>query len=112
MILIILAIWFGYKKARDTGRNPYLWAAICAGAYIGAQVLVAVAFGFAIGIGIEVAGWSETLYDDLAWVITIVGIAASFLSIWLIFRYLDKIPNDEPPQEPPPPPTFDQSDQS
>lgn len=111
MLLVILAIWFGYKKAKATGRNPYLWAAICGGTYIVVQMLVGVGFGVAISLGVEFRGWPDSTYDDLTWLITIVAIAASFLSLYLLFRYLDRIPPDDAPQLPPPPPTFERDDQ-
>lgn len=112
MILAILAVWFGYKKARDTGRNGILWGAICGGAFIGVQFFVALAIGITIGIGIEAFGWSETLYEDLEWVITIVAIAASVIALWLLFRFLDRMPVQGSVDVPPPPPTFEQDGKS
>jgi hypothetical protein len=111
MLLVILAIWFGYKKAKATGRNPFLWAAVAGLTYAGVQLLVGMAFGVAIGLGIELLGWPESTYDDLTWLITIVAIAASLLSIYLLFRYLDRVPTDDEATPPPPPPTFEQNDQ-
>ncbi len=108
MILAILAIWFGYRKARDTGRNPFLWAAICGGTFIGVQLLVGFGIGVILGVGVEAFGWSETVYEDYNWVYTICAMAASILSVYLLFRYLDRIPAEEPTIQPPPPPTFDQ----
>lgn len=108
MILAILAIWFGYKKARDTGRNPFLWAAICGGTFIGVQLLVEFFIRVIMGVGVEAFGWSETVYEDFSWVYTIVAMAASILSVYLLFRFLDHVPDEEPATEPPPPPTFDQ----
>ena len=107
MILAILAVWFGYKKARDTGRNGFLWGAICGGAFIGVQFFVALAIGITIGIGIELFGWSETLYEDLEWVITIVAVAASVVALWLLFKFLDRMPAEQAVDIPPPPPTFE-----
>lgn len=106
MILAILAVWFGYKKARDTGRNGVLWGAICGGTFIGVQFFAALVIGITIGIGIEVFGWSETLYEDLEWVITIGAIAASVIALWLLFKFLDRMPAGESTDLPPPPPTF------
>jgi FtsH-binding integral membrane protein len=107
MILFILAAFFAYKKAKSTGRSGILWALITAGVYIGTQFLFALGIGLFLAIGVELFGWSETIYDDFNLLITAVCIIASFGSVWLVFRYLDKIPEEETFISPPPPPTFD-----
>jgi cytochrome c biogenesis protein CcdA len=106
MLFAILAIWFGYKKAKDTGRNPILWGAICGATFIGAQLLTGIVFGIFIGFGIALWGWPETLYDDLSWLITIAAIIVSLGLVWVIFRFLDRVPEDDTAFPPPPPPTF------
>lgn len=107
MILAILAIWFGYKRAKATGRNPFLWAAICGGTFIGVQWIVAIALTVLIGVGVEGFGWSETLYDDLSWLIYLLAIVASIICLLLLFRFLDKVPQEPVADAPPPPPAFD-----
>jgi len=107
MILFILAAYLAYKKAKSTGRNGFLWAFITAGVFIAAQLFVAFAIGLFLAVGVEIFGWSEAVYDDFNFLITAVSIVASFGSIWLVFRYLDKIPEEEIFTSPPPPPTFD-----
>lgn len=111
MILAILAIWFGYKKARDTGRNGVLWGAICGATFIGVQFLVSFGVSILVGVGIAVWGWKETLYDDLTWVITLAAIIASVVALLVLFKFLDRIPEEPIVDEPPPPPTFN-DDQS
>ena len=107
MLLTILAIWFGYKKAKATGRNPILWAFICGVTFIGTQLLTAVLIGITIGIGIELRGWPENLYEKYEILITIASIAVSIVSLLLLFRYLDRVPEEKGPvEEPPPPPIF------
>lgn len=106
MLFTILAIWFGYKKARDTGRNPILWAAICGVTFIGVQMLVGLGAGVAIGIGIAFAGWEESAFETYSWLISLVAIAFAFVSLYLLYRYLDRVPDVEGPYGPPPPPNF------
>lgn len=107
MLLAILAIWFGYKKAKATGRNPVLWAAICGAAFIGMQLLTALVIGITVGIGVELRGWPETIYDDYQWIVTVISIVVSIISLLLVFKYLDRIPENAPlVQQPPPPPIF------
>jgi ABC-type glycerol-3-phosphate transport system permease component len=107
MILFILAAFMAYKKAQSTGRSGILWALITAAVYIGTQLLFALGIGLFLGIGVELFGWSETIYDDWNLLITAVCIIASFGGVWLVFRYLDKLPAEETFVSPPPPPTFD-----
>lgn len=111
MLLTIFAIIFGYRKARDTGRNPVLWAAICGGAFIGTQLMVTFGAGIVIGLGVALLGWKESLFDDLTWVITLVAIVLSVVVLLLLFRYLDRIPPEESQIAPPPPPRFPVDDQ-
>jgi small-conductance mechanosensitive channel len=106
MLLVILAIWLGYKKARDSGRNPYLWAFISAAVFIGTQVVVGLLIGGVIGFGIAFWGWRETAFNDSAIIITIISIVASIGSLILVLWYLDRLPDDGVTGEPPPPPTF------
>ncbi|MDQ3130290.1 MAG: hypothetical protein M3Q99_05965 [Acidobacteriota bacterium] len=110
MLFAILAAWFGYKKGRDTGRNPFLWAFIAAGAFIGTQLLCALGIGVFLALGVELWGWSETLYDTYSPIITIVSVVASFIALLAVFRYLDKIPQQKIFDAPPPPPEFKHPD--
>jgi hypothetical protein len=112
MLLAILAVIFGYRKARDTGRNPFLWAAICGGAFIGTQLIVTFGAGIVLGLGVAFLGWNETLFDDFGWVITLIAIVLSIVVMWLIFKYLDRVPADDPQSTPPPPPIFHEDDRS
>ena len=109
MIIAILAFWFGYKKGRDSGRNPVLWSVICGGSFIGVQLLVGLAIGIFMGVGIATLGWSESVYEDYQIFITLAAIAASIVTLLLILRYLDRIPDEPVDRDPPPPPTFNQN---
>ena len=106
MILFILAAYFAYKKANSTGRSGIAWALITAAVYLGIQILLALGIGVFIGLGITFFGWSESLFDDLNILISIICAVAGFGGVWLVFRYLDKTPKEESIPLPPPPPTF------
>ncbi len=103
MIFAIFAFWFGYKKAKATGRNAVAWSLLCGGGFLGAQLLVSLAGGVALGLGGELYSWSEETMATYELIITIVAIAVSILTVVLLFRYLDRVP-DEPIETPPPPP--------
>lgn len=107
MIFALISAWLAYKKARDTNRNAILWAIIAAVTFIGTQLLVQLGFGILLGIGIELRGWSADIIDTYSLPITIFAVIISFLSTWLVLRYLDKMPEDEAFVSPPPPPDFD-----
>jgi hypothetical protein len=108
MLLVVLAIWFGFKKARATGRHPILWAFICAAAFIGTQLFAGFAVGVALGIGREFLKWPETTSDDYRIVITGIALVASLVVMYFIFRYLDRSAIRVPEKlVEPPPPRFD-----
>ena len=111
MILIILAIWFGYKKGRDSGRNPYLWAAIAGGVFIGTQIVVGLGFGILLAIGQEIWAWDDAVLDSYSVVISILALVLSLVALWLVFRFLDKRPIEAMDSAPPPPPTFNPTDE-
>ena len=109
MLLAVLAFYFGYKKGNESGRGGLKWSLISGFTFIGIQLAVAFGAGIFIGLGIELWGWKQNLYDDLTWVITIASILLSVIPLMLIFRYLDRVP-DEPVMIAPPPPTFDRNE--
>jgi hypothetical protein len=106
MLLAILAFYWGYKKAKATGRNAALWSVICGVTFIGIQLLIGFGIGFLIAIGTQFWGWDEKMLDQYSILITIVSFVPAIVTLVLIFRYLDKIPDDGVQSVPPPPPTF------
>lgn len=100
--LAVLAVWFGYKKARDTGRNGVLWGAICGTAFLGVQFVVSTGVGVIMAIGIKLLGWSE----DYQLVMTITGLVAGIVTLVILFKYLDRVPEGKSNAAPPPPPNF------
>lgn len=110
MIFAIVSAWLAYKKARDTNRNAVLWAATAAATYIGTQLVVQLAVGTLLGVGIAALGWSDAVLETYTIPATILSIIASFGSTWLVLRYLDRMPDDES-YNAPPPPNFDRNNQ-
>ena len=109
MILAIITAYLAYKRAKENGRNGLLWAAVGAGVFIGAQLVVSLGAGVLAGFGIAILGWPESLYEEAIFVgpVTVIGIGASILASWILLRYLGKPIDQEPADLPPPPPTFD-----
>ena len=109
MLLAILAVWFGYKKARDTGRNAILWGILCGGAFIGIQLLMGIGIGMIMALGVELWGWSESIFTDYELAVSVIAWVPGIVTLWLLFRYLDRVPEAPAAIEPPPPPpTFGQ----
>lgn len=103
MIFALISAWLAYKKAKDTNRNAILWAIIAAVTFIGTQLLFQFGFGILLGLGIEFQGWSPEIVETYSLPITIIAVIFSFISTWLVLRYLDKMPEEETFITPPPP---------
>ena len=107
MILLILAVWYGYKKARDTGRNKFAWAAISGGVFLGIQFVVAFALGVLAVIGQQLWGWDIAERGVFNALVSIIAVVLSVIGLMLVFKYLDRVPDEAPLDRPPPPPDFE-----
>ena len=105
MIFAIISAFLAYRKAKDNGRNGWLWALIAAATFIGTQFVVALALGIFLGIILGVTGRTEEDVKMAELAITALAIVLSFVTTWLLLRYLDKAPQEEVLITPPPPPT-------
>lgn len=106
MILVIIAAIMAYRKAVATERNGWKWAAITSGAFIGTQLIIQLTGGIFLGIGIEFFDWHPSVLETYGLLITIISVVLSFIVMWLILRYLDKVPEEQIFTPPPPPPNF------
>ncbi|MDI1242229.1 MAG: hypothetical protein PSX80_09950 [bacterium] len=106
MLLAIVAAVLAYQKAKASGRNPWLWAFIGVAVYIGVQLLIGVAAGMLILVGIAVLGWSESAFTAYELPINIVAIIGALAATWGLLKFLDRVPAEEIAAPPPPPPTF------
>jgi len=59
-----------------------------------------------LGIGAGIYGWDVKIYDQYSILISLLSLIPAGLALWLIFKYLDRIPDDPFTNSPPPPPTF------
>ncbi|MBX3244500.1 MAG: hypothetical protein KF685_08595 [Acidobacteria bacterium] len=112
MILAILTAVLAYRRAKESGRSGLLWALAGAGVYIGTQMFVTFAIG--IGLGIAIVAWEldENIFYRYEIVFSIIAIAMSLFTSWLLLRYLSREPAaDEAPEIPPPPPDFSSNQQ-
>lgn len=106
-ITIIFTI-FAYKTAKSSGRNAGGWALITFGIGFGIQVVIP----FIIGIIIAVVKMSrgktpEQIINEnegFAGILNILTFSLSFISCFLILRYLSKTPKEDSFTTPPDPP--------
>ena len=110
-ITIFIATYFTYKTAKDTNRNAVGWALLTFAVGFGSQIIIPVIILIIIAIAMSLSGKPLTNIDQLPWsmgtIIYLVGIAASFVGIWLILRRVSQFPDDETFIAPPSPPSFD-----
>ena len=104
MILAIVFAILAYQKAKASGRSGWLWAFIALAVYIGVQLLAGLAIGVLLGIGVAVMGWPESVFTAYEIVINIVAIVGAIVASWLLLKYLDRVPDEQPMMMPPPPP--------
>ena len=108
MIFAIVAAFLAYKKALSSGRKGWVWGLAGLAVYIDVQLLIGVAAGMIIMVGILALGWPESAISDYELPINIVAVAGAFAATWGLLKFLDRIPQEEAyaSTPPPPPPTF------
>jgi hypothetical protein len=109
IVVIIVATYQVYKTARDTGRNPAIWALITfvvgAGIQIALPIVAVMIYaGILLGSGTPAAGLEEAV-STFSIVVTLIGLALSLAAVWLILRMVSKIPEEKSFAAPPAPPT-------
>ncbi len=111
LIAVIVAVYQIYKTARDTGRSAVGWALLTLGVGFGLQLILPMLIGAIIAVFMAASGKSiPEIQDSIQNIAVLIGIGslvASFVGIWLIMRFVSKIPEDNSFVAPPPPPPFD-----
>lgn len=107
MLIAIITAWIAYTKAKESGRNGWLWGMVAVAVFIGTQYLTAIVIGIVLGLLVAFGKADERIFDDANLVVSAIAIAASLFASWLLFKYLDR-PNfmTEELGGPPPPPVF------
>jgi 4-amino-4-deoxy-L-arabinose transferase-like glycosyltransferase len=105
MIFAIVAAILGYRKAKDSGRNGWLWAFIATATFIGTQFVTALVLGIAFGLYLVSSGRSENEIASFELVITIIAVVLSLAATWGVLKFLDRVPPSDNYSQPPPPPT-------
>lgn len=106
-IAIFIATYYIYKTAKDTNRNAIGWALLTFAVGFGLQIVLPSIILIAIVVAMTISGKRLTNVDELPWsadiIISLFGLAASFVGIWLIMRRVSTISDEEVFNAPPPP---------
>lgn len=110
VFIVVLSIQI-YRTARDNGYNAPMWTAVTAVGFFIIQFVVGLAVGLVLLLGAYFWDWPTTLIEDYQFFIGLVAMIPAFIFVWLIWRHVNVIRDDETAPGPPPPPTFN-DDQS
>ena len=113
LVAVVIATYHVYKTAKDNERNAIGWALLTFAVGFGTQIIFPVIVGFGIAVVMLASGSSmeeiQGFVQNITMIIGIVCLILSFVGIWLIMRYVVRIPeNNTFISPPPPPPTFDE----
>jgi hypothetical protein len=106
IILTIVLLWQVYKAAKESGRSGLLWTVLAFVGSIALQFLIGLFLGIVFMAGSALWGWPEDLLAKLIWPINILALAINAVLLWLLIKYLSRVPDSEFVTPPPPPPNF------
>lgn len=110
IVVIFVVTYQVYKTARDTGRNAALWGVLTFCVGFGLQWVIPILLGIIIGVVWMASGTDpsdlQTRIQGPAQIIGIACLLASFVALWLIMRYVSRVPDVPIIAAPPPPPNF------
>jgi hypothetical protein len=117
MIFAIVSGYLAYKHALAAGKNQWLWCFIGIGIFILTQLIVGAGFGILIAFYLGFSNVPESTFDSTfdetlkqySAIINVFAIVCSFVSMWLLLKYLDRVPREEVFIQPPPPPSFNET---
>lgn len=108
IVVLIVAPILAYKTAKDYERNAALWALFTFAAGFGIQFVIPFFIGIILALVLTAGGTPpEQLPEAIGGWATVIGIVFLFLSVvavFLILRYLSKVPEEKsftPPPQPP-----------
>lgn len=110
-VLVVIS-YFVFKTARDYGRNPALWTILTVGVGIFFQFVLPFLIGIVLAIVWIASGTPpERLQVDLETPLILIGLVSlglSFVAMFVVLKYVSRIPDESPIDDiPPPPPSFE-----
>jgi hypothetical protein len=111
LAVTIVATYFVNKTAREYGRNVTLWTLLTLGVGLGGQIVLPFILGVVLVIIFMVSGTRDAAHlqqktETPAFYINIFCLLASFAAMWIVLRYVSRLPEDPDVHQPPPPPEF------
>lgn len=115
LVVVIVAAYHVFKTARDNGRSGAGWASLTVGVGLGLQWVLPIILGIVLAVVYMASGTKttelQTALQTPAMILNLVCLALSFVGMYIILKFVSRIP-DEPiaTVAPPPPPPFDNVD--
>lgn len=111
-VFVIIATYFTYTNAKETGRNSILWSILTFVIGLGFQYIFPVIVLVFLTIYWLAIGYEDQLsiaktLDDYSLAVYFGGIALSIVSMMVILRYVAQMKDDPYHTPPPSPPKFD-----
>ena len=115
LIAVILVTYHVFKTARDNGRSAIGWAVLTVGVGLGFQWILPIFIGIVLAVYYMSTGMSvdelQAALETPAMLITFACFGLSFIGMFLILKFVMKIPDDPVRSDvPPPPPSFERSE--
>ena len=104
VFIIVIAVYI-FRTAKQYDRNPYLWTGAAVVTFFGIQILLGFLIGIVLAVGMLTLGWSETIFEENTFFISVVCAIPAFIAVWFISKRVSVV-RDEPEQIQPPPPDF------
>jgi len=97
------------QLARERNRSAVKWSLLGIAAWIGAEIVVALTFGIAYGVGAIFLGWPEEPNAGVTLLLYVAALAAAIGAFTLVRRILrgksaNPLDSGNPLLQPPPPP--------
>ena len=113
IVTIFVVTYFVVKTAREYNRSPFLWGLLALGVGFGCQWVLPIVLGIALAIVYVLTGTKQTeleaAIDGPATILYFAAFGLSFVGLFMVLKYVSRIPDDPEPASVsvPPPPSFD-----
>ncbi len=111
LAVIVIVTYHVFKTARENGRNAALWAVAAVGIGFFFQWVMPIVVGIIIAVILIATGTpANGVQEKLGWwafFINVFFVGLSFVALFMLLKFVSRIPDEIEVAPPPPPPTFD-----